>query len=165
MGGRQKQPVALLLAKGKTHLTKEEIEERERSEPEAPADRIEPPAFLTADEKKRFLEIADELLALGIIANLDAEALARYVTAETMYERLTRAVRRCYVTNIDELSKLLTAQDKVFKQCRAAASDLGLTITSRCRIVVPKPEEKPVNPFVSKFNPPAEDEEEAEGVG
>ena len=51
------------------------------------------------------------------------------------------------------------SQDKVFKQCRAAASDLGLTITSRCRIVVPKQEDKPKNPFVSKFQPPEADED------
>jgi len=164
VGGRQKQPVALILAKGDTHLTKSEIEEREQQELVAPSDRIEPPAFLTADEKDRFNEIAAELLDLGIIANLDAEALARYVASETMYERLTRALRRTHMTNIDDMSKLVTAQDKVFKQCRAAASDLGLTITSRCRIVVPKQEDKPKNPFVSKFKPePKQEEDEDAG--
>ncbi len=38
-------------------------------------------------------------------------------------------------------------QEKLFKMARAAASDLGLTITSRCKLVVPKPEEKPKNRF------------------
>ena len=34
-------------------------------------------------------------------------------------------------------------QEKYFKQARACANDLGLTITSRCRLVVPKAPERP----------------------
>lgn len=41
------------------------------------------------------------------------------------------------VTN-DDYSELLINQDKLFKQCRQASSDLGLTISSRCRLVIPK---------------------------
>ena len=32
-------------------------------------------------------------------------------------------------------------QDKVFKQCQSSARDLGLTISSRCKLIVPKLEE------------------------
>nr|WP_233099829.1 phage terminase small subunit P27 family [Bacillus velezensis] len=35
-------------------------------------------------------------------------------------------------------SDLLINQDKLFKQCRQASSDLGLTISSRCKLVIPK---------------------------
>ena len=41
-------------------------------------------------------------------------------------------------------------QDRYFKQTRACANDMGLTITSRCRLVVPgagEPDE-PENPFL-----------------
>lgn len=33
-------------------------------------------------------------------------------------------------------------QDRAFKQCRQCAVDLGMTISSRCKLVVPKTAEK-----------------------
>ena len=47
------------------------------------------------------------------------------------------------------LDQYIKNQDKAFKQCRAAASDLGLTITSRAKLVVPE-SAKPV-PKENKF--------------
>jgi P27 family predicted phage terminase small subunit len=38
--------------------------------------------------------------------------------------------------------KVLNNQDKLFKQCRASAMDLGLTISSRCRLVIPTTDNK-----------------------
>ncbi|MGN7308777.1 P27 family phage terminase small subunit, partial [Bacillus subtilis] len=43
-------------------------------------------------------------------------------------------------------------QDKFFKQCRQAASDLGLTISSRCKLVVPKKEEKEPSDVEKRFS-------------
>lgn len=48
------------------------------------------------------------------------------------------------------LEKLEGLRDEALKQCRSSASDLGLTISSRCKWVVPKPKEKPANKF-AKF--------------
>ncbi|MFS1511918.1 hypothetical protein VQL36_05705 [Chengkuizengella sp. SCS-71B] len=39
-------------------------------------------------------------------------------------------------------ASLTKSQDKYFSQCRAAASDLGLTISTRCKLVIPKQEVK-----------------------
>ena len=39
---------------------------------------------------------------------------------------------------LDDLSK---TQTRYFNQCSRAAADLGLTISSRCRLIVPKPPE------------------------
>ena len=39
------------------------------------------------------------------------------------------------------LEKYENLRDKALKQCRACASDLGLTISSRCKLVAPKAEE------------------------
>ena len=47
----QRQPIALVQAKGKKHLTKAEIAERERTEVKAPSDRVTPPSYLTATQK------------------------------------------------------------------------------------------------------------------
>ena len=40
-------------------------------------------------------------------------------------------------------------QERYFKQCRACANDLGLTISSRCRLVVPEAKES--TPKANKF--------------
>ena len=41
-------------------------------------------------------------------------------------------------------------QDRYFKQARACANDMGLTVTSRCRLVVPGAgeQEEPENQFL-----------------
>ena len=50
-----------------------------------------------------------------------------------------------------ERERLMIIQDRCFKQCRQSAADFGLTVSSRCRLVVPKPaEEKKENKF-AKF--------------
>jgi hypothetical protein len=43
------------------------------------------------------------------------------------------------VGDFEGLKPVQTMQDKMFKQAQASARDLGLTITSRCKIVVPTP--------------------------
>lgn len=158
-----KQPIKLIQAKGKKHLTKAEIEERTNSEVQPTTDKIEPPKYLSKVQKKRFRTIAKELTALGVMGNTDCDALARYIIAEEMYiritERLTDALNCSEslkdsedfdgysdaIAAVDHYAKL---HDKYFKQCRTAANDLGLSISARCRLVVPKaPNEKPKNKF------------------
>ena len=47
-----------------------------------------------------------------------------------------------------ERERLMIIQDRCMKQCRQGASDFGMTVSSRCRLVVPKPKEtKPENKF------------------
>lgn len=158
-----KQPIQLIQAKGKKHLTKSEIEERTRSEVQPNTDNIKPPKYLTPAQKKRFRTIVKDLITLGIMGNTDCDALARYIIAEDMYikitERLTEALNSSESLegseDIDGYSDAVAAvnyyaklHDKYFKQCRAAANDLGLSISARCRLVVPKaPVEKPKNKF------------------
>lgn len=144
MAGK-KQPINLLLIKGNKHLTKEEIERRQSAEIKADSDHIEPPDYLSQSQKKQFAEISGELLKIEIISNLDCNALANYIIALDNYIRFSRLVKRTSATveNISVLEKAVNMQDKAFKQCRAAASDLGLTISSRCKLVVPKKEDEP----------------------
>ena len=77
-----RQPIDLLKAKKKAHLTKAEIEEREKAEIHAPADAVEPPKYLIKRQKDEFNRIAAQLIDLGIMSNLDCESLARYIIAE-----------------------------------------------------------------------------------
>ena len=163
---RPRQPINLILLKGKKHLTKAEIEERRRTEVKAKADKVKPPSYLSPELKREFKKIANELMRIDLISNLDVDALARYLQSREMYLKVTdELMKRSPVKEIletihdddgkvlgvqsheavsDAYAELLLMQDKLFKQCRSAASDLGLTISSRCKLVIPKPpEEKP----------------------
>lgn len=55
---------------------------------------------------------------------------------DDLKELLEKIVRR---QRGDDATVLMNLQDKAFKQCLACAKELGLTITSRCKIVVPPP--------------------------
>jgi P27 family predicted phage terminase small subunit len=163
-----KQPIKLIQAKGKKHLTKSEIEERALSEPQPITDGIAPPNFLLKPQKKRFDEIANQLQDLGVMGVTDCDALGRYIIAEDMYikitDKLTEAMESSnlyldmddfdvdeYMGALKVVEKYAGLQDKYFKQCRAAANDLGLSISARCRLVVPKAQEKPPENKFNKF--------------
>lgn len=133
-----RQPIELLLLKGNKNLTKAEIEERKKTEVKAPSDKVRPPAFLPKDLKREFNAIAKELIAIEIFSNLDVDTLARYLIAKKMYNKFTDKILSDEF-EFDE--KIINAQDKYFKQCRQCANDLGLTMSSRCKLVIPKKEE------------------------
>jgi P27 family predicted phage terminase small subunit len=146
---RPRQPVDLVAFKGKKHLTKAEIAERKAQEVKAANDKVKPPSYLPKELKREFKKIAGELLDIGIMTNLDVDALARFLIAKKLYLDITVKLLEKPDRLLDK--DLVTTQDKLFKQSRAAASDLGLTISSRCKLVVPKKEEsKPQSKF-AKF--------------
>jgi P27 family predicted phage terminase small subunit len=148
---RPRQPIHLVEAKGKKHLTKEEIENRKAQEVQAPADNIQAPSYLPDELKVIFDRIAEQLVKLNIMSDLDCEALARFLVAENEYQRVS--VRLMKMRSFgDRYMDLLKIQEKLFKQARASASDLGLSISSRCKLVIPKSDDgdKPESKW-SKF--------------
>ncbi|HBU89848.1 phage terminase small subunit P27 family [Bacillus sp. FSL K6-3312] len=162
---RPRQPVDLLLVKGKKNLTKKEIAERREQEIKAPDDKVKAPSYLPKDLKREFKKIADELKNIGIITNLDVDALARFLFARKQYLQITEIILRTpVITDVEDedgnlievasqkYSDLLINQDKLFKQCRQASSDLGLTISSRCKLVIPKKDDgKPKSKEEERF--------------
>lgn len=145
-----RQPIDLLLAKGKKNLTKKEIEERKKREIKAKSDNIEPPSYLPANLRKEFNRLADEMVDIGIMSNLDCEALARAIISEYNYQKVTKKLLKMGVDNPKYYDTVLL-QEKLFKMVRQSANDLGLTISSRCKLVVPKKEEKEIDPVAAKF--------------
>lgn len=173
MAGRPREPIDLIKAKGKKHLTKAEYEERKNSEIQVPFTDVEPPDYLSAKQKKEFKQIASQLLELNIMTELDVNVLAQYCIAKTLYldysdqlkkvmakknavhkwgvieeiasncededdmRRLLEAILRRQ--RGDDATVLMNLQDKAFKQCLACAKELGLTITSRVKLVIPPP--------------------------
>lgn len=157
----QRQPIALVQAKGRKHLTKAEIAEREKTEIKAPSDKVTAPSFLTASQKKTFKKIVKELKAIDLVSNLDVDALARLVVAMDKYVEVTEklneqplTVKMMHDTGREDefgnpiieekevvngnVERLAIMQDRFFKQCRQGAADFGLTVSSRCRLVIPK---------------------------
>lgn len=152
-----RQPINLLIAKGNKHLTKAEIEERQKSEPQPVTDGIVAPSFLTAKQKKEFDRIADQLETLGVMGETDCDTLARYIVAQDLYAQAVKDLRalqrqrpkgadldaEALVVWADLMNKLDKRTDRYFKQATTAAAALGLTISSRCKLVVPSTGEPP----------------------
>lgn len=134
--GKRREPIDLIVAKGKKNLTKKEIEERKNREVKAPSENIEPPSYLPEELKVEFINISLKLKEIGIISELDVTALARFLISEYQYQKITAKMLK--MKNItDKYFDYANLQDKFFKQSRAAAGDLGLTISSRCKLVLP----------------------------
>ena len=147
---RPREPISLIEAKGKKHLTKAEIAGRRASEVQPRTEGIEPPPYLTAAQKKHFVKLADQMVKIKVMGETDCDTLARYVTAESMYQAAVKDLREVQKQRPkDADAKLLMAwaamvekldkrQERFFKQASTMARDLGLTISSRCKLVVPK---------------------------
>lgn len=163
-------PLSVIMGNGNTaHLTKAEILEREKREIKAPCDEVEIPSCLKSKKlKEKFNFIVKQLKRINLMSNLDVDCIVRYITAEEEYEQITAKINKTsimveginenglpdYVVN-KEYERLINLQDKVFKQARSAAGDIGLTITSRCKLVMPKAtkeETKSKDPFDALFN-------------
>lgn len=133
---KRREPIDLIVAKGKKNLTKKEIEERKNREVKAPSENIEPPSYLPKELKEEFINISSKLKEIGIISELDVTALARFLISEYQYQNVTAKMLK--MKNITEkYFDYANLQDKFFKQARASAGDLGLTISSRCKLVLP----------------------------
>lgn len=149
---RPRQPIELVIAKGSKHLTKDEIQERREREVAPITDDIIAPNYLTKKQKDEFYRIAEQLKKLKIMGETDVDALGRYITANDYYILAVKKMRSKEVRNnpidFESWSKV---QERYFKQCRAAASDLGLTISSRCRLVVPEKSEPQKENKFKKF--------------
>ena len=137
---RPREPVDLIKAKGRKHLTKAEYEERKSQEIEVPFTDVKPPEYLSGDKQiAKFNQYAKMLLSIGIFTELDVDCLARYIMGEHIYLQYTNLLTKyARSSDLDKLGKIQQLQDKAFRQCQQCARDLGLTISSRCKLVVPQ---------------------------
>lgn len=163
MAGRPRQPINLIIAKGKKHLTKAEIEERQKTEISTDYVDVKPPNYLNEKEKEEFYKISEILLDIGIITELDEDCLARYLISNTSYIQYTKKIRELEnqlllakrkdkkENKLSDIDLYLTYQARALKQCRACANDMGLSISSRAKLVMPRPKEPPKENKFSKF--------------
>ena len=111
---------------------------------------------------ERFLFISEQLQAIGIMSNLDVDCLGRYVKYQYEWEKAVKGLDvippfkkdgRRYIPN-EEYDKMVNIVNKLQKAVKQEASGLGLSISDRCKLVIPKvdiPEKSNEDPFDAFF--------------
>lgn len=157
---------------GGKHWTKEEIEKRRAQELHLPKPKaLKAPKWLSKEGKRLFKVYAELLLAFpeGIVSELDTGTLARYCDCELSYAEASTQksawLQQCQQilavsVSTNEWVKTLGGDDAYAKAeeqvdywsgqmarfekiCRGCAADMGLTVTSRCKLVIPQVELAP----------------------
>lgn len=149
-GPRQK--LSVLEANGRKHLSKAEKAQRAAGEVELPKPaKMRVPKWLPEYLKADFRALAKELLAADLgAAQLDRDTVGRYIVAQHQFTAACRLVQDALdQQDPDLVNKWTKAQKSYFEQARACANDMGMTVTSRCRLVLPKqPDRGEDNPFL-----------------
>lgn len=134
-----RQPTDVVKANGRKHLSRaEEAERRNRELSMQTAKKAVPPKWLPDDMKKSFRALGKKLIEAGLYTDLDGDTLARYLVAQHQYElAYDEAEKALTARNQEDADCWSRIQERYFKQARNCASDMGLTVTSRCRLVLP----------------------------
>lgn len=118
---------------GKKNWTKAELEEKRRTEVVMIGDNIQPSGFLPEHLHKQFKWFVDEFEEYGILANVDSDALSRYVMADYQYWETTEILNEMKPDE-EGYSRISNVQNRYFNQTQALAKELGLTMVSRGKL-------------------------------
>lgn len=148
-----RQPTDVIKANGRKHLSKTEEAARRRREVKVSAAKTaRPPQWLPEWLKKDFRKLGKKLIAAGLYTELDADTMGRYLVAQHQWAAATRELNDALdEQDLEKADAWGRIQDRHFKQARNCANDMGLTVTSRCRLVVPENSGKKTedqNPFL-----------------
>lgn len=134
-----RQPTDVVVANGRKHLSRAEEAERRAGEVQVPKPKtIKAPKWVPEQLKKDFRALGKQLLACGLYTDLDADTLGRYLVAQHQYLIATQETEKALAKRDQETADSWgRIQERYFKQARNCANDMGLTVTSRCRLVVP----------------------------
>ncbi|CEO07630.1 phage terminase small subunit P27 family [Paraclostridium sordellii] len=147
---RPRQPVSLLQAKGKKHLTKAEIEERKSQELKVNSDNVKAPVFLNESLIDEFNKFVQEMNRFEILDNTDSDAVGRYTYYKNEFARIAKKLSKTGPDNkkYDDYLKKLS---NISKEINILEVRFGITPGNRCKLVIPtQKEDKPPNKF-SKF--------------
>lgn len=138
MAGKR-QPTDLVEANGRKHLAKAEADaRRDREARVPPPEQVTPPKWLAKKFHVEFLEIGEILRDAGLYAELDRDVLAQYFVARDRWQRADKLASAAIREKNEKLAKEWTGvQGAYFKLSRQCAEAMGLSVTSRCRLVVP----------------------------
>lgn len=138
-GPRQK--LSVLEGNGRKHLSKTEKAQRAAQEVNLPKpDKMPVPKWLPKEYRTAYRNLSKQLLEADMgMAVLDADTVARYVVAQANYTAVLPLVQKAMTEeDVAMLKEYTKAQNTYFTQARACANDMGMTITSRCRLVLPE---------------------------
>ena len=139
---KNREPIALIQAKGKKHLTKAEIERRQREEVKVDLLDTSAPSWLPGGLIEQFDLISKKLIHIGIFTELDTDALAMYLISLEHYKAAVAEMSREEKSgDVDSRSKAQTRLSRTISDCSKLASSLGLNISGRCKLVIPAVED------------------------
>ena len=138
----KRQPTDVIKANGRKHLSRAEEAQRRAGEVNlSTAKTARPPSWLPEEPKelkKSFRALGRQLIEAKLFTELDRDTLGRYLVAQHQWLIATgeaeKALAQRDQEGADGWGKI---QERYFKQARNCANDMGLTVTSRCRLVVP----------------------------
>lgn len=141
---RPRQPTDTL----KKHISKAEAAERRAQEFSVPkAEKATPPKWLgrgfpddvSKALKAEFRMIGKQLIDVGLYTDLDADTLAHYVVARHQWELATVQAEIALAGKFSGASDAWgKVQARYFADARKCAGELGLTLSARCKLIVPE---------------------------
>lgn len=139
MAGKR-QPTSVVVEKGKKHLTQEETDARLDAEVKVEQpEKALPPRWLQKKFHGEFQELGELLLRSFLYTELDRDVLGQYLVTRERWAKADKLAAAGIRAKDEELAKSWSGiQASYFKQCRQCAEAMGLSITSRCRLVLPK---------------------------
>ena len=138
--------------RGRKNLSKAEEAERRQSEVKLPKPKkITPPKWLPEYLKGEFKALAKELLEADMgAAGLDRDTIGRYLVASRQYTAAAIQVQEALdAEDAERAAEWMNIQDKCFKQANKCANDMGMTLTSRCKLVVPPKKDEDEDEFTA----------------
>lgn len=116
------------------NLTKGEKEVRLETEEKLKggADKISPPSYLNARQKKIFKYIVEELKASGILGNLDVYILGTCSISIDRLQQIEKLINKDIEKLLDK--NLMSAKDKYTKDFFRCCNELSLSPQSRAKL-------------------------------
>ena len=138
-----KLPQNVIEMRDRSHQTKAKKATRRASEPQTKkVKQVRAPVWLPEHLREEFNKLGHELNDVGLLSKLDFDILARYLMSRDAWVAAHLKARDALdMDDAKEAGTWSRVARTYFDQCQQCASSMGLTITSRCRLVVPKPPE------------------------
>ena len=132
--GRKPQPVALKLLRG--NPGKRPLGPPDTNLQIAP---LEPPALLTGEAREKWLQTAPELLAAGLLATIDRDALLAYCHAWARWRDAEAHLTKhglviAAPSGYPVQSPYLAISDRAVARMQALQTEFGMTPSSRSRV-------------------------------
>lgn len=134
--GRNAQPVELLMAKGKKHLTKAEIEERKNNEIKLGNSKLTCPSYVKNDAiaYKKWKEIIKIYKDIDFVSSGDVGLLSRYCMTFSEYENLLKVREKTAVLEYDieeiEMTKEILSEEFTTRQLNNLIKKINYLIST-----------------------------------